>query len=268
MIPRSVLVDICGLGQPMLARTAAGLLMVNHSSGWESFDFNLLYAGQYPACRFTALAYAGQEFFLAGLDEFGHPHLFTSLLGGVWALRTLTASHPLLGTQQVSSEIVQILHDADQDQTFLISRSGQLATLADCPRCIRIRQVTDDGLVGGQLADGLLQLQKADGSEITIPVSDAVQVRVAKAFALDHLQSNPGVIVDLRSPVEFAEGRIPGSIPISMNDLYDWLGSQTSAISVFFICRTGLLADDAARLARAQGFRQAWSLGGIRFLSE
>ncbi|HAL73467.1 MAG TPA: hypothetical protein DCM45_00060 [Clostridiales bacterium] len=265
MMPESDLLDICGPGQPLLARTAIGTLLANLGQGWVPFDFNTFYAGLYPECTYTALTYTGSEFFLAGLDGGGCPHLFTSLLGGVWEMRSLSAVHPLLGTQQVSCEIIQILHDAEQNQTFLICRRGQLVTLSDCPKCIRICQVTTGELTGGRLEADQICLMKSDGTMLNLPIQDIAQLRVTFSFAQQHLQLNPGVIVDLRLPAEFAEKSLPGSIQVPMEGFYDWLSGQSPSRSLFFVCRTGLMADDAVRLARSQGFRQAWSLGGIRF---
>ena len=259
--------DVCGPGQPLLARSAADGLMINQGGGWRPFGFNDLYQGEYPACNFTALAYAGSEFYLAGLNPAGQPHLFTSLLGTVWEMRSLTTTHPLLGTQRAAGAIVKILFEDEQNQVFLVCSSGQLVTLSDCPKCIRIQQVSDQELLGGRIDGGQLILNLADGREAAITLSDAVQYRVALSFMQGHLKNGSGLIVDLRSNVEFASGNLPGSINITMDDLPEWLGEQSIDQAFFFICRVGLLADDAARLARNRGFRKAWSLGGIRFLA-
>jgi len=263
------LFDICGPGQPILARTTDGSLVRDNGRGWQSFDFNALYQGEYPVCTWTALAWVNEEFYLAGIDAQGNPHLFTSLLGSVWEQRTLTAHHPLFGSQRVTGRIVRILHEPQERQVFLICSSGQLVTLADCPKCLRIQQVSTDGLRDGRLENGMIVLvRNEDGSEILIRPQDAAQHRVAWDFAQPFLADGQGLVVDLRSPDEFTASHLPGSQQVSLTELSDWLTDQPRKKALFFVCRAGVQADDAVRLARKRGFSKAWSLGGLRFMSE
>ncbi len=262
-----LLLDICGPGQPLLARTAAGQLMICQHGDWQSFDFNGYYQGQYPDCKISALAYTRFGFLLAGLDKSGQPHLFSSLLGTVWEMKVMTETHPLLGSNRVAGEIIRILEDRENEQVILVCRNGQWVTLSDCPRCIRIRQATNGTVSDATIADGCLIIKLADSREISLALNDAVNVRADLSFAQEQIRAGQGYLIDLRPASEFAGWHIPGSINIELSYLSDWIKSQPKTIAAFFICRNGVFADDAAQIARRMDLRRAYSLGSIKFMT-
>ncbi|MDR3248061.1 MAG: rhodanese-like domain-containing protein [Treponema sp.] len=261
----SLLVDICGPSRDgqRLARDAAGNLFLARNGPWEQFDFNGTYAGYYPACSFTAAAYAGGVFYLAGLDGSGCPQLFSSLMGGVWEIRDLTMRHPILGHQRPSGEVLRILYAETVEQLFLVCRHGQLVTLPDCPHCVRILQVGEGEVVDGAIEGSLIIIHFADGTRQTVPIAYAAQYRVSMSFVKEKLDRGEATLVDLRSPAEYEQYRLPHSINITMDRLHEWLAAREKHETLVFLCRLGIQADRAVEFAREQGFSRSYSLGGI-----
>lgn len=229
---------------------------------WEFYDFNALHRGYYDPCRFTTAARAGGLFYLAGLDEAGAPHVFSSLLGGVWEERNLTARRPMEGEVRASGAVKRILYDDDSTQVFLICQNGQLVTLPDCPKCVRILDLPGGPAEDGWLEDGCVAVRMTSGAVERVPLSKAVQYRVSESFAAQQMQ-NGACLVDLRNPGEFAAGHMAGSVNVPMEDMDLWLRGRDPGQTVIFVCRTGIQADEAVRYARRAGFSHSYSLGGM-----
>lgn len=72
------------------------------------------------------------------------------------------------------------------------------------------------------------------------------------------------MILDVRTPEEFAEGHVPGAINISYDELADRLGEIDSARTegVIVYCRSGRRAGIAETLLLAQGFGNVQHLEG------
>lgn len=256
------LLDVCrGENGVWLGRTPQGQLFVRREGAWQPYDFNGLHRGYYPRCTFTALARASGVFYLAGTDEKGWPHLFLSLLGGVWEERELVAKHPLKGEVRAEGEVVRILYDDREKQVFLLCWGGRLVTLPDCPKCVRILPLRRPDVTDGRLESGKITVYFADGSEQCVAVENAVQYRVALSFA-QNLMKQGGVLADVRTAQDYARDALPGSVNVPLEQLDLWLNDQPKTRPMVFVCRTGSLADVAVRYARRFGFSQAYSLGG------
>jgi rhodanese-related sulfurtransferase len=221
-----------------------------------------LYKNYYPSCVFTALENYNGVFYLAALDQNARPHLFTSLLGGVWEQVGLIAEDPLSGQTRAEGKILRILHDPKRRLVFLICANGQLVTLPDCPQCVRIRQVVDGEVEDGKIEGDGIRLSLAEGGTKTIPLEDAAQYRASLSFVKEKILPR-GLLADLRSPEEFAADRLPQSVNIPMGRLSSWLAPRDKDAPLAFVCRTGVLADTAVLLARSLGFTRVYSLGGI-----
>jgi len=78
-------------------------------------------------------------------------------------------------------------------------------------------------------------------------------------------RNTPGaVLIDVRSPGEFAGGHIPGSINLPIQALQhaeDQLGDPDAPIYVY--CQSGARSSRAARLLGVMGYSQVTDLGGI-----
>lgn len=254
--------DICSAedGSATLGRSPDGALFVKEEAGFVPYDFNKMYAGYYPACTFTALARAGGLFLLAGQDGEGAPHVFSSLLGGVWEERSLVARHPLLGERRAQGRITRILYDGEKGQVFLLC-GRQLITLPDCPRCLRITDLAGEGedawLEGREV---IIRLRGGGGQRI--PLDKVAQYRISREY-LAGLLAQGGLLVDLRALGESPAGLWEGACSVPMEEAPEWLEGQERGRPLVFFCRTGVNADQMARYARGRGFARVYSMGEL-----
>lgn len=72
------------------------------------------------------------------------------------------------------------------------------------------------------------------------------------------------IILDVRTPEEFAQGHVPGAINISHDKLADRIGELMGAKNkeVILYCRTGRRSGLAADLLKAKGFDKLLHLEG------
>ena len=253
--------DICENRGCRLRLDGAGGICTEKDGVFVPWDFNAAYAGYYPSCRFTALASGGGLFYAAGLDEDGQPRLFTSLSGSVWEERPLTAVDPAGGRIRTQGRILRIVYADALRQALLITDAGQVVTLADCPRCLRIHPFSGTP-TDARLAGRNLEITLEGGARTCIPLYALAQYRVSWGFA-DRLVQQGAVIADLRAPEEFARGHLPGSENVPFETLGNWLASHGKGETLLFLCRTGVLADEAADYARGGGWVNAYSMGGL-----
>jgi rhodanese-related sulfurtransferase len=81
------------------------------------------------------------------------------------------------------------------------------------------------------------------------------------------LKHDPDILlIDVRSPEEYMEGHIPGSINIPV-EVLEWeiCNLQISPyVPIMVYCKTGLRATSAAWLLVSLGFNTVYNLGGIQ----
>lgn len=91
------------------------------------------------------------------------------------------------------------------------------------------------------------------------------QVSSAEAAAMMETEKNY-VIVDVRTPEEFAEGHIPGAVNVPNerigNSGISELPDKSQLILVY--CRSGNRSKQAAEKLAAQGYRNVVEFGGIQ----
>lgn len=95
--------------------------------------------------------------------------------------------------------------------------------------------------------------------------SSAQVTDIPQAELLQRIKTNrPGLILDVRSPEEYAEGHIPGAINIP----HDQLGSRHTEIGthknreIVLYCRSGHRVGIAAGILQAAGFNKLLHLAG------
>lgn len=71
------------------------------------------------------------------------------------------------------------------------------------------------------------------------------------------------VLLDVRTPQEFASGHIPGAINISIDELAGRLSEVPQDKPVVLYCRSGNRSNQAAQLLDRAGYTQIYDLGGI-----
>ncbi len=246
---------------------------------WQPIAFNENYQGYYPFCTFTAIAATDVDFVAAGMGEDGLPYVYRSVMGGVWESANLLAGSPLNGFVRASGKVNRIVYDGTSRQIFLLCANGELVTMPDCPKCVRVRKVTDCALVDGQIQteiNGLLPEQSISGQrlvlinergeKIILNQYEMTQVRASLSYVREQLKKG-GFLVDLRKK-EGAETDFLGGIRkeqvlhIESEELEEWLSVQPRELFVAFLCEYGTQADEAAHYARRHQFSRAYSLGG------
>ena len=246
---------------------------------WQPIAFNENYQGYYPFCTFTAIAATDVDFVAAGMGEDGLPYVYRSVMGGVWESANLLAGSPLNGFVRASGKVNRIVYDGTSRQIFLLCANGELVTMPDCPKCVRVRKVTDCALVDGQIQteiNGLLPEQSISGQrlvlinergeKIILNQYEMTQVRASLSYVREQLKKG-GFLVDLRKK-EGAETDFLGGIRkeqvlhIESEELEEWLSVQPRELFVAFLCEYGTQADEAAHYARRHQFSSAYSLGG------
>ena len=82
---------------------------------------------------------------------------------------------------------------------------------------------------------------------------------------LERFQSTPGaVLLDVRTPEEYAAGHIPGSRNVPLDDLPRSELPEDPATPLFVCCLSGARSRQAALLLRQAGSSSVTDLGGIQ----
>ncbi len=71
-----------------------------------------------------------------------------------------------------------------------------------------------------------------------------------------------GVLVDVREPEEYAEGHVPGAVPIPMSQLGNRMSEIDKGRSVYVICASGNRSSAMTDLLRGAGFDAVSVAGG------
>ena len=76
------------------------------------------------------------------------------------------------------------------------------------------------------------------------------------------------LIVDVRTPEEFADGHYPGAIHIPHESILDGLNQLgvTTSTAVILYCRSGNRSGQAEQALREKGFTEARNAGGLEAL--
>ncbi len=84
---------------------------------------------------------------------------------------------------------------------------------------------------------------------------------------IEEARKTPGSLVaDVRQPLEYQAGHIPGSVNIPLTDVpyaMDRFGSDPDR-PIYLYCLTGPRAQQAAAMLRQMGYGQVQAIGGIR----
>ena len=80
---------------------------------------------------------------------------------------------------------------------------------------------------------------------------------------IDTLAGAPrdAVVIDVREPMEFVRGHVPGALPMPMSQLASRLGELDRSRRTFVICATGNRSGAMTDLLRSRGF-DAWNVAG------
>lgn len=96
----------------------------------------------------------------------------------------------------------------------------------------------------------------------------ATPVTAAKITPADYQsqyvsKGTPHLLLDVRTPEEYATGHIAGSVNISITELQNRLAEVPKDKPVVVYCRSGNRSNQAMQLLSAAGYTQISDLGGI-----
>jgi phage shock protein E len=87
--------------------------------------------------------------------------------------------------------------------------------------------------------------------------------RIEPQAYLAQFSDQPHLLLDVRTPQEFASGHIPGAVNISLQTLEARLSELPTDRPIVIYCRSGNRSATAGNLLLQLGFTQLYDLGGI-----
>jgi rhodanese-related sulfurtransferase len=77
------------------------------------------------------------------------------------------------------------------------------------------------------------------------------------------LESSDGVLLDVRTPMEFAQSHIPDAVNLNISDrgFVEALDSLEKSKPYFVYCRSGNRSYTACRMMKERGFEKVYNLG-------
>lgn len=92
----------------------------------------------------------------------------------------------------------------------------------------------------------------------------AIQRISPKLYRAEYAQTDaPHLLVDVRTPEEFATGHIAGAVNISLQSLPQRMDSLPKDQPIVLYCRSGNRSNTAAQMLARAGYTQVYDLGGI-----
>ena len=111
----------------------------------------------------------------------------------------------------------------------------------------------------------LISIALASGGLLLWPVlMGAALPGITPAQAVQLINREKAVVVDVCEPDEFAQGHIVGARNIPVNELETKLATavKNKTLPLILVCQSGARAARAAALAKKLGYEQARTLGG------
>jgi rhodanese-related sulfurtransferase len=111
----------------------------------------------------------------------------------------------------------------------------------------------------------LFAVALASGSMLLWPViQGATQAGLDPAGAVQLINREKAVVVDVCEPAEFAAGHVGGAKNIPLADLESKLASavKNKTLPLILVCQSGARSGRALAIAKKLGYDQAQSLGG------
>jgi len=108
--------------------------------------------------------------------------------------------------------------------------------------------------------------ENTTSTEATTPVTDNSFISVDPAKFAGKMEGNKGILLDVRTPEEIAEGKIAGAMELNYNDenFDEQLAQLDPATPVFVYCAAGGRSSKTATLLKEKGFNLVYNLeGGI-----
>lgn len=111
----------------------------------------------------------------------------------------------------------------------------------------------------------LISIALASGALLLWPlIQGAATAGLDPAGAVQLINREKGVVIDVCSPQEFAAGHVGGARNIPLDDLEAKLAGavKNKALPLILVCQSGARSGRAVAIAKKLGYEQAQSLGG------
>lgn len=111
----------------------------------------------------------------------------------------------------------------------------------------------------------LIAIALASGSLLLWPViQGAATAGLDPAGAVQLINREKGVVIDVCEPAEFAAGHVGGAKNIPLSELESKLTGvvKNKSLPLILVCRSGARSGRALAIAKKLGYEQAQSLGG------
>ena len=125
------------------------------------------------------------------------------------------------------------------------------------------RILSQEGQMG--LFDLLKRLGGDPADDITVPGDAGRSIDINQG--IEEMKDRPeAMLLDVRDPMEYADGHIPGSINVPVGSIAmaaDAMPDNDKEKPVYVYCLTGIRSRKAASILRDSGFTDVTDLGGI-----
>jgi rhodanese-related sulfurtransferase len=111
----------------------------------------------------------------------------------------------------------------------------------------------------------LIAVAMASGAMLLWPlIQGAAAAGLDPAAAVQLINREKGVVIDVCEPTEFAAGHVVGSKNIPLADLESKLGNavKNKALPLILVCQTGARSGRAVAVAKKLGYEKAQNLAG------
>jgi rhodanese-related sulfurtransferase len=111
----------------------------------------------------------------------------------------------------------------------------------------------------------LITIAVASGAMLLLPViQGAATAGLNPAGAVQLINREKAVVIDVCGPAEFAAGHVVGSKNIPLDELEAKLAGavKNKALPLILVCQSGARSARAVAIAKKLGYEQAQSLGG------
>jgi len=113
------------------------------------------------------------------------------------------------------------------------------------------------------LIGGAAWISTANSASPTAPVITSQRITPLE-YQNEFGDGAPHLLIDVRTPEEFASGHIQNAVNISVETLPARLDEVPGGTPVVVYCRSGNRSTSAAQILVENGYQQVYDLGGIR----
>ncbi|MEJ8604213.1 rhodanese-like domain-containing protein [Riemerella anatipestifer] len=117
-------------------------------------------------------------------------------------------------------------------------------------------------ILGGGLALGLASCQTTGKAKNTRIVVCELDIEItSKADIAKIINAPNSILVDVRTPEEFAEGSANGAINIPLDQLENHLDKLNPSQDIVLFCRSGRRSEEAKTILEKHGFKKVYNAG-------